>query len=558
MSKTPQHAFINGKIITVDKIFSIQEAFLIEGDIIIVVGTNSEILELVDPKTIIHDLNGQTVIPGLIDCHAHLDREGLKSVFPSLGKVRSIQEIQNRIAELSHAYQPGEWIVTMPIGDPPTYFNVPDILEEKRYPNRYELDEASPNNPVYIKPIWGFWRHTFPLVSIANSKALELAKINKNFNSISELIEIDRDIKGEPTGIFYENTMMPILELTTFNMIPRFTEQERTRGIKEACLAYHKFGTTGIFEEHGVVTELLSAYKNADKNGDLTMRTALVVSPVWEPSVKSNFSDFLKNWMGWLSEPTIGSKYLKCTCLFVDINPLKENALRAKSLPYTGWAGFNYDTALTSEEAYDLCLACAQNDIRVVIIWPNMIDIIYAVHQKISLKGKRWILGHISSLSDSDIDKIVEMELIISTHTNRYIYKEGHLLKEKLGVERENEISPIASLIQRGITVSLATDNVPVSLFYPIWQVIKRQNLWTNEIIGPGQTISREDALRCATINGAKFTFEEDKKGSLEPGKYADFAILNKDPLSCPIDEVKDIESIATYVGGRKVYEHQP
>ena len=96
MSKTPQHAFINGKIITVDKNFSIQEALLIEGDIIIAVGTNSKILELVDPKTIIHDLNGQTVIPGLIDCHAHLDREGLKSVFPSLGKVRSIQEIQNR------------------------------------------------------------------------------------------------------------------------------------------------------------------------------------------------------------------------------------------------------------------------------------------------------------------------------------------------------------------------------------------------------------------------------------------------------------------------------
>ena len=79
MSKTPQHAFINGKIITVDKNFSIQEALLIEGDIIIAVGTNSKILELVDPKTIIHDLNGQTVIPGLIDCHAHLDREGLKS-----------------------------------------------------------------------------------------------------------------------------------------------------------------------------------------------------------------------------------------------------------------------------------------------------------------------------------------------------------------------------------------------------------------------------------------------------------------------------------------------
>ena len=99
-------------------------------------------------------------MPGLIDGHAHMDREGLKGVFPSLGKVRSIKDIQDRIAELARASRPGEWIVTMPIGDPPYYFDMPDLLTEKRWPTRQELDDAAPNNPVFIRSIWGFWRHT--------------------------------------------------------------------------------------------------------------------------------------------------------------------------------------------------------------------------------------------------------------------------------------------------------------------------------------------------------------------------------------------------------------
>ena len=90
-------------------------------------------------------------------------------IYPALGPVRSIRDIQDRIAELARAKPPGEWIVTMPIGDPPYYFDVPDILAEKRWPTRQELDAAAPDHPVYIRPIWGFWRHSLPLVSIANT-----------------------------------------------------------------------------------------------------------------------------------------------------------------------------------------------------------------------------------------------------------------------------------------------------------------------------------------------------------------------------------------------------
>src|SRR5262245_63599007 len=106
---------------------------------------------LTTTETRIIDLKGKVVIPGLIDGHAHMDREGLKGVYSSLAGARSIRDIQDRIAELARSAQPGEWIVTMPIGDPPSYWDVPESLAERRWPVRQELDAAAPNNPVFIR-----------------------------------------------------------------------------------------------------------------------------------------------------------------------------------------------------------------------------------------------------------------------------------------------------------------------------------------------------------------------------------------------------------------------
>ena len=119
-----------GKIITVDRAFTIAEAIAIAGERILAVGREPEMAPHFAPWTRVIDLNGLSVIPGRIDGHAHLDREGLKRAFPALGRVRSIRDIQDRIAELAAKARPGEWIVTMPIGDPPYYFDVPDILAE--------------------------------------------------------------------------------------------------------------------------------------------------------------------------------------------------------------------------------------------------------------------------------------------------------------------------------------------------------------------------------------------------------------------------------------------
>src|SRR5262245_43378926 len=202
------------------------------------------------PATRVIDLRGKPVIPGLIDGHAHMDREGLKDVYPSLGHVRSIKNIQDRIKELAGQRRPGEWIVTMPIGDPPSYFDVPDILAEKRWPTRQELDSAAPNNPVFIRSIWGFWRGTPPLVACANTEALKRAGITRDTGSPLAELRIEKDARGDPTGVFIEDGLQPTAELIWFREATQFTHEDRARGIGIASKAYHGFGTTSVFEGH--------------------------------------------------------------------------------------------------------------------------------------------------------------------------------------------------------------------------------------------------------------------------------------------------------------------
>jgi predicted amidohydrolase YtcJ len=138
------------------------------------------------------NLAGKTVVPGFTDGHAHMDREGLKYLYPSLAGARSIADILRIVESEVKKAKPGEWVVTMPVGDPPFYQNVPGILKENRLPTRWELDTVSPNNPVYIRGIWGFWNGP-PIVSIANSQALRLADITRDAQPPYDGVTIHRD-----------------------------------------------------------------------------------------------------------------------------------------------------------------------------------------------------------------------------------------------------------------------------------------------------------------------------------------------------------------------------
>jgi hypothetical protein len=328
--------------------------------------------------------------------------------------------------------------------------------------------------------------------------------------------------------------------------------------------AYASFGTTSVFEGHGAAGELLKAYYTLKEQTPFSVRVNLLFSPAWTHFGDIPSSILLGTWGAWLGQRGIGDNELRVGGLYVCAEDEKdlsrsplENGLRASAAPYTGWAGFHYDAYLPREKVKRLLIDAASAGIRCAAMTPDMLDMFVEVNRVVPIADQRWILGHLSLVRDDDIAKMRDLGLVVSTHTNRYIWRAGAKTLQDAGPGQENTISPLASLMDAGVPVTFGTDNVPVSLFYPIWQSIARKDLTTGQVVAPDQRLTREQALRAATINGAYLTFEENEKGSIEVGKLADFVCLTGDPLTVEEDAIKDLAADFTVVGGRTVYSRE-
>jgi len=300
---------------------------------------------------------------------------------------------------------------------------------------------------------------------------------------------------------------------------------------------------------------VLGAYQALRDAGRATVRGNLMFSPSWSAVAPGDRLDMMRSWARWLAGRGLGDAVLRVAGLFAEFDGGPEHALRAAANPYTGWAGFHFDAGLPREDLKAVLVDAARLGIRVSGIVPAMLDLFTEVDRAAPIGAQRWILGHINVLSEDDVGRIRDLGLVVTTHTNRYVYKEGHLLQERLGAARADDIVPLRRLLDAGVHVSFATDNVPISLWHPVWQAVARESLYTGETIAPRQRLTREEALRCATAEGAWLSFEEDDKGTIEPGKLADFAVLSDDPLACPEAALRDITAVLTVVGGRIVYE---
>ena len=558
MERPPAELILRGgKVVTVDNGFRIHQAIGIAGEKIVSVGTDGEVETSAGHCTRRINLAGHTVIPGLIDGHAHMDNEGLKTIHPSLAGAYSIREIIERIESIAQENAPGDWIVTMPIGDPPYYRGVPETLSEGRYPNRWELDEAAPDNPVFIKPVYGYWRGLggFPLVSVANSVALQLAGINRDTVPPWGGIQIDKEYTtGEPTGIFLEWTPISVVELTLMAIVPRFTQDDRLAALGRSMAVYNSFGTTSIIETHGVAPEVLETYRALEAAAGITVRSHLMISPPWRSAAgHEDLSNALRNHYARYAGIGIGDAYLRVGGIFTRVGGTPDAELRTAAMPYTGWGGFAPDAEVSPEQVRTLVFEAARLGLRVTTLYPDLLDVFEEADRVAPISHLRWVISHIRTLDTRQIDRIRKLGIHVTLQTNRWIADQGADLKRQLGPEREHEIVPLRSLSEAGVTFALASDNCPPSLFHPIWHCVARYHCGTGEVIAAEQRITREEALRAATINGAALTFEENEKGSNEIGKLADLVVLSDDPLTVAQDSLKDIVSELTIVGGKIV-----
>lgn len=550
LSGAPSLALVNGRVLSDS---GVCEALAVSGNRIVALGSSGEIAALATAGTEFIDLAGRTVSAGLIDGHAHLDREGLKSVLPSLADCRSIDDIVARIAAIARQKKPGEWIITMPIGIPPSYEDVLAGIAEHRFPNRWDLDRAAPDNPVYIRSIWGYWRSTLPLVSIANSRALRLAGIDATTMPPAPSIEICRDADGEPNGIFVETNKMPVVELSLMRRAPHFSASERATALAASMQLYNRAGTTSVVEGHGIAAEVLDAYRQVRAEGQQSVRASMIFSPAWPSTSAEDCRELLRSWGHWLAGRGLGDTWLGMNGIYGEIDDSVERDLRSAAFPQTGWAGFHYNASLPREALKEVLIEAARNGIRAVGILPNMLELFAEVDKVAPIAGQRWILGHIVSLTGDQVRQVADLGLAVTTHLTAYIYKRGSELVEKLGAERAGEIVPLRSLREAGVPISLGSDNAPLSLFHSIGHAVNRRDR-TGAVISPEQALTREEALECATLGGAMLTFEDGEKGSIAVGKLADLAVLSADPLHCSADELARIEARLTIVDGRVVY----
>ncbi len=200
----------------------------------------------------------------------------------------------------------------------------------------------------------------------------------------------------------------------------------------------------------------------------------------------------------------------------------------------------------------DYLIEVARNGIRFTTIGLGLLDIFEQVNKVILLSGKRWVIAHPKRIGPAEIDLIQKLGIVLTIHANQHIHD---MPIEEIAAADENEIVPIKSPMDAGIHVALSTDNVPTSMFNPLWLSVARKNRYRPNPLAPGQAISRQAALKASTLEGSYLTFEENIRGSIEAGKLADLTVLSKDPLSCPEDGLREIRAELTMVGGKITHQ---
>lgn len=239
-----------GKIISLDRNSQSAQAISVRLGYVVGIGNDAAVLKDAAPTTQLIDLQGRSVLPGLFDAHPHADREGLKArggiPIAGLHSIAEIVEVVKRAAQTTPA---GEWIVLMPMGAPPhEYISRPDQLSDGRFPTCHDLDAVAPDHAVYIRAVWGWWsRRPFP--SVANSLALRRAGVTRD-TPAPHNVEILKDARGEPTGVFLERNFVPVLEYTLFRDLPRFKYSDRVESVRLGAQTYVAAGTTSLYEGH--------------------------------------------------------------------------------------------------------------------------------------------------------------------------------------------------------------------------------------------------------------------------------------------------------------------
>lgn len=555
--------YVNAKVVTVDPSFSIAQAFALSGDKFVAVGEDAAIRKLATPTTHVVDLGGRTVVPGFIDAHPHTvnghDRqEELKAV--SLFRVRSVAEILERIGNAAAKATPGAWIVTTAIGDPPDFFALPESLAEKRWPTRGDLDKAAPHNPVYVP---GASEQPYP--AVFNSAALVLLGVTRATPD-EDRVRYLKDPSGEPTGlvygVLYFNNTSP-LKRKLQSLLPADSPELRKEVIKRAMQDNISVGVTSLYEGHGTQPITAQYLRELKAAGELTNRFVLAYE-IPRDLPLPQIDAWMKEHAEALGRGT-GDDMLKIVGATVSVDGPVQHGAAWMTEPYLA----PYDKmgngtpAISPEKVIEIARLAAKNDLRLNGMaagsqaCATVVTAFETVNRETPIKDRRWVVEHFQHPTREQIAKLSQMGVVAQTYSSVDFSKGAETyIKRFPGQDVWKSNIPLRWWIDGGVSVAQSTDGAHYDPMFTIWESLVRVDGRTGQsLLTPAKTITRKEAIQIYTINGARVMQSEDRIGSIEAGKLADFVVLDHDILTVPVAQIPTTKVVLTAIGGKVVYD---
>jgi predicted amidohydrolase YtcJ len=519
---------INGKVVTVDDRFSIVQALAIRGQRIVAVGSNAVVEKLKGPTTRIVDLAGRTVIPGLIDNHAHWIRAAEHDELRFDGVTSRAQALK-LLADRVRATPAGQWIAVL------GGWSEQQFTDDPRGFPRDELDRIAPNNPVVIQAIYD---HSY--LNSAAQAALKIDAATPNPPNGT----IEKDAARPPTGAVRGGGGVGYVAAR----IPLFDQTAWLANTRKLVTYLNSLGVTAWLDAggRGMGAKHYEPFRYLDAHGELNIRAFWTT--IRQPGTPAQADAVIKE----IAEqrPFQGDDYFDNVGWGESIyGPVTTQLLRTTSntKPEDMAQYRRIADALAAKALY------VNSHVEMEAAIDAFLDAYEAINKTHPIKGLRWSFSHLDQVTEAQLDRMKRLGMGAQIHSRPLI--QGARMHDVHG-DRAWDMPPFRRVQDSGIHWGLGSDATAVTTSNPFYTLSLAV---TGEMIGGRrvnrQTISREEALIAHTRSNAWFLFQEGNIGSLTVGRYADLLILDRDYLTVPEGEIKDIKPVLTMVGGKIVYE---
>ena len=534
-AETADSIYINGNIYTVDDDFTTATAMAVKGDRILYVGDQEGAEAYLGAGTQVTDLEGNTVLPGLIEGHMHISNLGENHLKLDC-YFKSKEDILEMVRQAAEAAEPGQWIQGSGWLD--------TLWETPGYPTKEELDAVAPDNPVILI-------RSDNHMCWVNSKALELAGITKDTPDPQggKILKTD---DGELWGCLTDTAINLVRDL-----VPAYTVEEQQQALLLAQEQLFSYGFTSAVNA-GTTVQGLENFKALYESGEMKLRTYPMI--MLTTDLTSPEAEYIRTHAP--SEELYDNRMLVRGVKIVGDGSLGSRG-SALLEDYSDDPGNRGSYRFTDEEIYDIMSLAYNNGYQIAYhaigdgANHQVLDTYERLLEENPREDPRLRIEHFQVVTPEDIDRAMDMGILTAmqfTHATSDLT----MAEDRLGSERIKTAYAWRTVLDKG-GIIIGGSDAPVELvnpFHGLYAGVTRMTRAGEPEGGwyPEQKVTREEALRAFTIWAAYGQFEEDLKGSLEAGKLADFVVIDRDYMTCPEEEIKDIQVLATYVGNELVY----